>query len=596
MSSSNKNAILWYAALFVATLLALMFTACSENLDDSPVVGTLVEQPLATQTQDSLSDARNPVAGDSVITEDSSTRNSGVHALFENISISGNATGLKRILSSLGWNNINSFTKLYELDSITLDTTDRIFNGSFDKSTGMIRFDSVSFNSPYVMVEICLSNDSECWPTNGWEYSYRKNLSLRKIVDLRKTQNVVVDDIGHLKSYRIVRLVQSGMLYEVAERQANRNILDAFGFFKNSFDLDQNENLNPDDSVALSFLNMYISGKLRLMMPSIGMYGSLDSLSDSVRQAWLWSELRSLEYDLLNSSENSLMMTVSSNFVAVLQGLGECTPAKEGTVVETTHKWFDLVCKSGDWGVENNVGSIDSAGMMTDLRDGKKYKTVSYDIMGITETWLAEDLMFDSSDGNYMFIDAIALDTSIALQSLEECFEYELAYVAMGADGPKELTARDSSLVQSICEEYKNNKGSIDYERFWPAIDSVIAEKGYFQGVCPDGWHLPSGYEWERLMRYITDTYDNSGSFYSAPMYLETAGFGTFLLPDDVYPGQTKETYYAMKPDSSYKATGFEEFYPMMTFVRFVYDYWDVLPRTATCDLGSVVRVRCVKN
>ena len=81
-------------------------------------------------------------------------------------------------------------------------------------------------------------------------------------MNLRKTQNVVVDDIGHLKSYRIVRLVQSGMLYEVAERQANRNILDAFGFFKNSFDLDQNENLNPDDSVALSFLNMYISGKL----------------------------------------------------------------------------------------------------------------------------------------------------------------------------------------------------------------------------------------------------------------------------------------------------------------------------------------------
>ena len=165
MSSSNKNAILWYAALFVATLLALMLTACSENLDDSPVVGTLVEQPLATQTQDSLSDARTPIAGDSVITADSSTRNSGVHALFENISISGNATGLKRILSSLGWNNINSFTKLYELDSITLDTTDRIFDGSFDKSTGMIRFDSVSFNSPYVMVEICLSNDSECWPT-----------------------------------------------------------------------------------------------------------------------------------------------------------------------------------------------------------------------------------------------------------------------------------------------------------------------------------------------------------------------------------------------------------------------------------------------
>ena len=605
MRNENKRAAVLYAVLSIATLLALLLTACSENLEESPVAGTPAGQHPIAQTQDSLS-AENaiPVAGDSVVSTDSSTQDSGVQGsnvldsnsqvVFENILVAHAPYLLNHFFDNPTY--VNSFAKMYELDSVTLSTTGKVFKGSYDESSKTFRFDSVAVNCSIVMVEICSSEKRECLPKKEWDFTSGRDVVLRKIVDLRKTQNVVVDEMGYLKSYRIARLVQSGMSYEVAEQQANRDILDAFGFFKNSFDLEHPENLTPSDSIAAIFFRQNFSGNLNPVMPSVGKYGSLDSLSDSVRQGWLESQLQILESYVLNSNESDLWVTVRSNLAAVLQGLGECTPAKEGTVVETTYKLFNLVCKSGNWGVTNKVAPIDSAGMMTDLRDGKKYKTASYNIMGVTETWMAEDLMFSSLDGNYMFIDAIALDTSVALQSFDECFEYELAYTTKEVDGTREATARDSSVVQSICETYKKNNGSIDYERFWTAVDSVITEKGFYQGVCPDGWRLPSGYEWERLMRYVTDTYDNSENYYSAPRYLETAGFGSVLLPDDVYPGQAKETYYAMKPDSSYRARGFEEFGPLMTYVRFVDNYWDVLPRSAADDHGSIVRVRCIKN
>ena len=600
MRNENKRAAILYAALSIASLLALLLTACSENLEESPVAGTPAGQHPIAQTQDSLS-AENalPVAGDSVVATDSSTHdsnveNSNVYALLEKVLISKNYDIFSQIFS--GYNKVNAFAKIYELDSVTLDTTGEFFHGSYDEASRTFHFESGSVNSPYVLVEVCWSIESECTPKENWEFTFGEDLVFRKIVDLRKKQNVIVDAIGHLESYRITRLAQSGQSYEIAKQHANRDILDAFGFFKNSFDLEQCENLSYDDSVALNFITGLLHKGINSVVLSVGQYGSLDSLSDSVRQEWLWSQLRILEYDVLDSNESSSWVTARSNFVAVLRGFGECTSAKEGAVVETTYKTYNLVCKSGNWGVANNVALIDSAGMMTDLRDGKKYKTVSYNIMGVTETWMAEDLMFSSLDGNYVYPDAIALDSSVVMQSFDECFEYELAYAAKEVGGPKELTATDSSMVQSMCERYQKNKSNINYERFWPAVDSVMGANGLYQGICPDGWHLPSGYEWERLMRYVADTYDKSGSYSSATMYLETAGFGSVLLPDDIHPGQTKETYYAMKPDSSYRAIGFEDAAPLITYMRFVGDYWDILARAMNTDHGSVVRVRCIKN
>lgn len=592
MLGANKKTVLLYSVSAVVTLLAMMSTACSESLDVSSVAEVPAPFPSLAQSRDSLPSADSSVQNSSV--QDSSAQDPIVRALFENVSITGKTVGLEGIAYGNDLSSVYPVVMLYELDPVTLDATGKILNGSYDERTETFRFDSIAVNSPYAMVEVCSKSNIKRQPGKGWEFAYGNGFVLRKVVDLRENQDLEIGVIGHLKDYRTVLLLQSGMAYDQAKQQANREILDAFGFFKKSFDLEQVDSSNPDDTVALDFIRYYSQSNPSVVVSTVGRIGSFDSLSDSVRQSWLWSELRALENDLLDSIRVDSWMGARSNFAAVLKGFGECTPEKEGTVIETSYKLYNLVCKSGNWSPENIVASIDSAGVMTDARDGKTYKTVSYNIVGMTETWLAEDLMFSSSDGNYPFPDALALDSNIVIQSYDECVEYWLGEWVKGKS--EGMTAKDTMVVESSCEEYRAKKSCLKYESIWAAVDSVVADKGFYQGVCPDGWHLPTGFEWERLLRYVAYNYDNSKETYSAPKYFELAGFGKVLRQDEEHPWGEWEAYYAMAPNASYRAPGFEIFGPAITFARISSGYWEALPRSINNEIGSVVRVRCVKN
>lgn len=61
-----------------------------------------------------------------------------------------------------------------------------------------------------------------------------------------------------------------------------------------------------------------------------------------------------------------------------------------------------------------------------------------------------------------------------------------------------------------------------------------ISENGHVQGICPDGWHLPSRDEWQQLADYVADhpaLWDSSGSVSNAmesqqwPLSGETSQF-----------------------------------------------------------------------
>ena len=270
----------------------------------------------------------------------------------------------------------------------------------------------------------------------------------------------------------------------------------------------------------------------------------------------------------------------------------------EDTVYVTSYTLYNLVCNSGNWGLAKNVPVIYSADVLVDSRDGKKYKLVTYEIGDSSQTWMADDLMFNSPDGNYLYPDAIAMDSTIVMQSYDECVEYWVGEWMRGRT--EDLSYKDTLAILSSCDEYMQNRSAINYERFWPAVDSVVAEKGFVQGICPDGWRLPSGHEWETLMEKIAYTFvdpDEEYSIYRAPEYFEVSGFGSVLRPDGDNPWRESEAYYAMAPDSSYRAPEFSDLaMQTVTFIRFSYSYWDILPRALNTDMGSVVRVRCIKE
>ena len=560
----------------MAMPLALMFAACSDN-GNSVVKG----------------DDRSitPLGG--------SAEETGLN----NISLVGRIKNYEEILeaNNVDVESIKSIARMFELDSVTLDTVGKFFFGSYNDKTGEFRFDSISVNSPYALIEITSNKENEYWSKESWAFEdydeYWGDFSVRAIVDLRKDSVIDINAMTYLESFRIVNLAQLGMSYTDAKNKADRDILDAFGFFKNSLDFAHLKNSNSSDSMAVAYITNYIVGHVDVVLPTVGKYGSFEKLSDSEKESWTWSLLRALEYAVIDSSYDTLKVRANSNFAAVLLGLGECTEEKEGSVYETSYTLYNLVCSSGNWGIAKNVPVIYTADTLVDSRDGKKYKTTTYDVGGLSQTWMAEDLTFNSPDGNYLYPDAIDMDSSIVMYSDDECMEYWLAEWAKGRNDS--LTSTDSANVRSDCDQYRKDRSFINYERFWPAVDSVVAEKGVYQGICPDGWRLPTALEWESLMQKIADTYRNSDgedAVLSASRYFELAGFGSVLRQDGDNPWLEGASYYAVAPDSSYRVSWCAECGANIAFVRFTYEYWDVLIRAINNDIGSVVRVRCIKD
>jgi uncharacterized protein (TIGR02145 family) len=98
---------------------------------------------------------------------------------------------------------------------------------------------------------------------------------------------------------------------------------------------------------------------------------------------------------------------------------------------------------------------------MTDSRDGQTYKTVTIG----TQTWMAENLNYKT-------------DSSFCYNNVESnCAKYGRLYTWAAAVGK----------LESEC--------GYGYTCTLPS--------GNIQGVCPNGWHLPSKAEWETLFNAV---------------------------------------------------------------------------------------------
>ena len=106
-----------------------------------------------------------------------------------------------------------------------------------------------------------------------------------------------------------------------------------------------------------------------------------------------------------------------------------------------------------------------SYGEMTDSRDGKTYRTIVVD----GKTWMAENLNFADSS------------THPLLEGNNRCYD----------DDPGECTvfgrlySREAALNDSRCTCHN---------------EACPSTSGTAQGVCPDGWHIPSKSEAEQLV------------------------------------------------------------------------------------------------
>ena len=152
---------------------------------------------------------------------------------------------------------------VYELDSLTFDTTGRSFVDTVDNDDGRFEFKDLALNSPYVLIETRDSCYYENCGERGIFYGYRAGkavdstrgdkypLTLSAIVDLRQVKKLNVSTLTSVKIPLLREFIAEGKSFDEANRMAERKILEDFGIYN---DLGAFETMDQEGS-ELPFVN-----------------------------------------------------------------------------------------------------------------------------------------------------------------------------------------------------------------------------------------------------------------------------------------------------------------------------------------------------
>ena len=478
-----------YKKLIMACLVPLMFVACSDANDLVP------NAPSSEPNGPSSSSDEAPASSSSIVFD-------GSEMVYRGIKV---------------YTVPYDFVQMYELDPITFDTARSISHSwtirvSTDIDSSIV--DSLSLKSPYVMFST----------SNDFERRYN-------IVDIREANAFAVNKKSYFESIRTLYLVKSGKSFAEAKKQASKEVLEAFGSYAYLFDKSESENVhNESYRNYMAFIEDFMEVTTEdTVVAKLEKCGNITCGTDFLKKRFLTESLNMLmhtddvltgvteadEQDMhkaLNIWEARRNRLFLGAFVAHLLEAGMCSAEKEGNAFNILDKNVMLTCRSGIW--EFSYKEMEySTGTMTDARDGKTYKTVTYDIGGKTQTWMAERLDYASSElqisceeladyGMYYIGNAFSLDSSI-VESEESCMKRHL----------EECPECDSSSFDIEC---LLGTDRVDSLKFRQHVDSVMAEKGGYQGVCPDGWRIPTRGDLDSLLDYMVEWYDSS-----LPKYIE---------------------------------------------------------------------------
>ena len=546
----------------MAMLLAFVFAACSEN--NAPVAGGTVEE-------------------------------TGVYALSGRVGnvypkllakVADGSANVQNDESSL-FAAKGTVVTIYELDSSSLAATGRMFVDTIDNDEGTFAFDNLSLHSPYVLIETLDS----CITRNCVErgaVSYLSDVPLRfkadgeAYVDSSKKYPVVLNAIVDLKKHkkisvnmlsdRKVRLVQAyfaeGISFAEASKKAERDVLENIGVYENLGNFEDLENENEELNYARA-LYLQLS-EMDNWSPLIDETEKLQYFVDDF--AWVYENVYNIPssvFDAMSETEKQYYLNTKKLFgyelgyLAYKAGLGQCTETREDELVLISIPEIEnipvstVVCRAGKWGLDSKKVEY-VKGSMVDNRDGKTYKTVTYNWGNVTQTWMAENLNFaDTVSAN--------VDSTLKANLLGKtrCWEYDPSCelfgryydwaAAMNVDEAsvelKSIVSRtvhdtvhhsmtsysDTVVVEERCRKAKlivnvedGEEDGVEYCSLWSvsheclSVDtsetlfdycsymyktcylnrsSVIrqSESLTHQGVCPDGWRIPNKEDWELL-------------------------------------------------------------------------------------------------
>ena len=415
---------------------------------------------------------------------------------------------------------------VYELDSLTLEKTGRSFAGAVDNDSGRFAFESLALNSPYVLIETLDSCYTEGCRERGVFYENNSTLLesamdtvdvpfylqvQQAVVDLRNVKKVSVSTLTTLKIPLLQKYFAEGKSFAEASELAECEILENFGIYEN---LGSFENLMGENS-ELAFVNELVR------MDLLDVYRDFLTTSPMIVYAippkLFVGQGETREQYYLNSKK---MIDYKIGYLARSKGLDRCTDARENETGVVKGPIDDddvaVVCRSGKWTlgfktIEHTVGS------MTDTRDGKTYKTVTYNWGDVTQTWMAENLDFVDTT-------SLSVDSSLRanLSGNVYCYREEFddancsiygreyqwsAAMNIGADDIK-MYSVDSLGDTTYFAGPESSEGYSEKSWTWNYTDYITpSNHNAYQGVCPDGWRIPTFEDWKTMLQNMGAQY-----------------------------------------------------------------------------------------
>ena len=442
---------------------------------------------------------------------------------------------------------VNGNVVIYELDD-KYEKTKRTFKGKTNsKGYFEIEIKDGKLASPYVIIEAKGKYANE---VSGKTSS--DAITLKAVADISNKDNVNINVLTDLESDKVIKLAKEGKSFEDAKTQAQKEVFTSLGISEGSVTRNSEDMAlfggNSSDSVLLvvsvSLQGDKTEAELSALLADLSGSGKFDvekGLKD-VDMGKVKDHILEIEPSAVvsipttpkaptttpNTSTNSGSSSKGSGSGS---GSGSTTPStstKQSSSSVTSNTPVVVLPKCGNWDYnpatqvckngevkdpicgevkynpathfctrsESNPqvvekcggkgydtgtkicvdGKIEETNLFRDARDGKKYKYVKIG----EQVWMAENL-------NYAAEGSKCNGGSVKIQATSVTF----------AGGS--LSDKDNANCDTYGRLYK-------WETAMGALASSDANPSNVQGVCPDGWHLPSNAEWAKLIDFVGGT------------------------------------------------------------------------------------------
>ncbi len=371
-----------------------------------------------------------------------------------------------------------SAVKVQGIDCKTMKFTDEVFEGEVKNNMGEFVVEKVNLSTTCAVVEVTGEYRSEM---TGKKVSDK--LTLRALTNLKDRTHVNVNLLTNLEYERVMYYVtKKGKTFDEAKELAESEVLAAFGMAGESTDFEDLDIFGTSDADAtLLAISVLMQGDADVKT----LAERLDKFNDSFAKSGKWNDddtKKAITDWIANAVAKAVMDSIRKN----MENWGFAKEVPDFEKVVEKFGGAQKIPEGWSWDVpkEARLNPKIKYDSMIDPRDKKVYKVVKIEVpdTNYSQVWMAENL-------NY----ADSVKTP-SLKGRNWCYNNDEKNCKVGGRYYSWAAAIDSVALANDPKEPLD----CGYGKTCGLNHSV-------QGICPDGWHLPTLREWSLLCEAIGD-------------------------------------------------------------------------------------------